>query len=77
MLCRPDNGASCKRKQTSVGDFSINFNMNLIILIGSLLLCDISGSYYHGLKMTFFWDITAFSLVDIDGHFRSVYCLCH
>jgi hypothetical protein len=29
------------------------------------------------MMVTVFWDIAAFSLVEIDWHFRGAYCLCH
>jgi hypothetical protein len=28
-------------------------------------------------KMTAFWDVATYSLVEVDQHFRGTYCLCH
>jgi hypothetical protein len=38
---------------------------------------EISGYHVASMKMTVFWNVALYSLVETDGRFRSAYCLHH
>jgi hypothetical protein len=54
--------------------------VKILLSVGMLptyMESEISGSHVASLKMTVFWDVALYSLVEVDQRFRSAYCLHH